>query len=138
MTDTVPTGAARTGAGESRDPVFILSPMRSYSTVTVAVLAGHPEIYGFPELLIFSARTIGDILSAKVWSKASGRRLNVRLSGVCRTIAELHEAARSKTPWSVLCGGWPSGPTGRARGFLTTCSALSGRGYRWRNRRTRS
>jgi Sulfotransferase family len=114
MTDTMPTGAARTGAGESRDPVFILSPMRSYSTVTVAVLAGHPEIYGFPELLIFSARTIGDILSAKVWSKASGRRLNVRLSGVCRTIAELHEGSQEQDAveralrWLAERHNWPS------------------------------
>jgi len=40
-----------------REPIFILAPARSYSTVTVAMLSGHPQIYGFPELLTFNVAT---------------------------------------------------------------------------------
>ena len=53
------------------EPIFLLAPARSYSTITLALLAGHPDIYGFPEMLLFTAdgrgiapRTAASIVAA--------------------------------------------------------------------------
>lgn len=106
----------------NQQPVFILAPPRSYSTVTVAFLAGHPEIYGFPELLIFSAATVGDILAGRRRytiargkpPSRSARDLAVRLTGPLRTIAELHEhsqqpaAIERAKKWVQDRAEWPT------------------------------
>jgi hypothetical protein len=100
-------------ASTLREPAFILSPMRSYSTVTMAVLAGHPELYGFPELLIFSGRTIGDVLAKLLLRTASGRP-DARVTGICRAIAELHEGNQQEEAigraltWLMERTGWPT------------------------------
>lgn len=82
--------------GRYQDPVFILAPPRSYSTVTIALLAGHPDIYGFPELLLFTASTVKELLEARKrmidWPPSL---LEARLSGVSRTLADLHEGNQS-------------------------------------------
>ena len=41
-----------------REPIVLLAPARSYTTVTVALLSGHPDIYGFPEMLLSTADTV--------------------------------------------------------------------------------
>jgi hypothetical protein len=104
------------------EPVFILSPPRSYSTVTTALLAGHPEVFGLPEMLTFSAPTIGDLLSgigclcaqsAEPHEPESCPFLAVRLSGPYRAIAELHEggqhdaAIRRARRWLKEKSDWP-------------------------------
>lgn len=35
-------------------PVFLLAPPRSYSSVVTAMLGQHPELYSFPELVLFA------------------------------------------------------------------------------------
>ena len=69
-----------------REPLFILSPPRSFSSLISSMLGQHPELHAFPELQIFSDETIGDMM------KKNKRRHN-RLSspGSIRAIAELHE-----------------------------------------------
>jgi hypothetical protein len=99
-----------------RDPVFVLSPARSYSTVTIALLAGHPEIYGFPELGMFSSPTVDSLLNAK----PQDRRLppfavQSRLSGLLRVIADLDEGEQSEDAMS------------RAHAWLTSRSAWTTR-----------
>ena len=49
--------------GGFRDPVFLLAPARSYTTVSIAVLAGHPELYGLPETNLFLRDTVGEIIA---------------------------------------------------------------------------
>jgi len=89
---------------ERRGPVFMLCPPRSYSTIATALLSGHPEIYAFPELLLFSAKTVGELLV-----KGSRRRDDnepptqgqfraVRLTGLLRTVAQLHEGSQEDAP----------------------------------------
>ena len=78
-----------------QEPIFVLSPMRSYSTVTVAILAGHPALYGFPELLIFSGKTIGEIFSRILLRVVTGRP-DARASGICRAVAEIHEGSQQE------------------------------------------
>ena len=87
--------------------LFILTPPRSYSTITTAILAGHPQIYGLPETRLFNAATVGELLD-----EAGGRSplppivFDLRLSGLLRTVAELREGAQT------------SAAVERARGWL--------------------
>lgn len=106
MPDTEP---ASWSGPASNEPVFILSPPRSYSTVTVAMLAGHPGLYGFPELLAFSSRTIGDIITGQIAPERTEpdralrldpRYHSTRLTGPVRAIAELHDG--SQHPEAIL------------------------------------
>jgi hypothetical protein len=80
--------------GQVRDPVFLLAPARSYSTVSLAMLAGHPQLYGFPEMLLFTAPTVGEILSG------AGRRsnadwVNFGNTGISRAVAQILEGSQS-------------------------------------------
>lgn len=71
-------------------PLFILCPGRSFSSVVSAMIGQHPQCYGLPELSIFVADTLGEALDAY---SASGRRA---LPGLRRTIAELHYGTQTE------------------------------------------
>jgi hypothetical protein len=73
------------------DPIFILATPRSYSTVTTAILAGHPVIHGFPELLLNRGHTVGDAFAADL----AKENLPWQLGGLCRAVADLHEGYQS-------------------------------------------
>jgi hypothetical protein len=101
---------------ESRrpEPVFVLAPARSYSTVTVALLAGHPAIYGFPELLLFGVRAAGDLLTEEQRSPyLDPGYVEVRQTGPLRALAELHEGDQSAAAiarardWLRAHADWP-------------------------------
>ncbi|MFD8814762.1 sulfotransferase family protein [Streptomyces sp. NPDC059627] len=100
MTATVSTGGAAHGAepvATHPDPVFILSPPRSFSTIALALLAGHPQIFGFPEMLVFANRTVADLVGedGTEAERFPPEYRRTRLSGVCRAIAQLHEGEQS-------------------------------------------
>jgi hypothetical protein len=82
------------------EPIIILAPPRSFSTVTLAVLACHPDCYGFPEMLLFSVPpedpAIGHWLDQPGdGARAPDRWSLVRRSGILRTIAEVHEHSQA-------------------------------------------
>jgi hypothetical protein len=91
---------------EMASPVFILSPARSYSTVSLALLSGHPRLFGFPETLLFLTPTIGELIEVcahgpampRVEPTARSAALfrDSRLSGLARVIALLHEASQDE------------------------------------------
>ena len=66
-----------------REPLFILCPGRSFSSVVSTVIGQHPECYGVPELNLFIGRTVGE-----AWANDSRRVLNP-MQGLKRTVAEL-------------------------------------------------
>ncbi|WP_242902803.1 sulfotransferase family protein [Actinomadura terrae] len=103
-------------ARENREsPVFVLAPARSCSTALVALLSGHDRIYGFPELLLFGATTVAELLDEgtrrpnlpKSWVEA-------RLSGPLRAVAEIHEgrqdapAVERARRWLEERHDWPT------------------------------
>jgi muconolactone delta-isomerase len=99
------------------EPVFVLAPARSYSTVTVALLAGHPEIYGFPELLLFTADTVGELLAEPTgWA-----RFPLRHSGLWRAVADLREGSQDDGAVArarAWLAGRPDWPTARLMDHL--------------------
>lgn len=76
-----------------RDPVFVLAPARSYSTVSIALLSGHPELYGLPETSLFVRETVGEILAMPVGAAIGGARGHP-LTGLERALAQLHEGSQ--------------------------------------------
>jgi sulfotransferase family protein len=88
-------------------PLFVLAPARSYSTVSLALFAGHPDIYGFPEMLVFSAPTVGSLLDERQQqARTRPRWFQGHISGVIRATAEL------------TCGGQSESDIKRARQWL--------------------
>ena len=89
-------------------PVVVLAPARSCSSVVVAMLGCHPDLYAFPELKLFAHDTLADLLDApprlSILQK-SGRRWDPA-SGLCRAVAEL------------VVGGQDPAALAHARGWL--------------------
>lgn len=78
------------------EPIFLLCPARSCSTVSVAMLAGHPQIYGFPELRVFAGDPIPRTAGAMLGETATRPQRPARLiragwSGTLRSVAEINE-----------------------------------------------
>lgn len=88
-------------------PLFILTCMRSYSSVVSAMLGQHPQMYGLPELNPFLADTLGGIIQKLQNSRPQG------LSGLLRTVAELeYQEQTAKTvhqahAWFAKHAHWP-------------------------------
>jgi hypothetical protein len=65
-------------------PIFILASPRSFTSLICAMLGQHPQLYGVPELNLFLAETIEQLLrpSRKTW--------NAKQHGLLRTVAQLY------------------------------------------------
>jgi sulfotransferase family protein len=115
MTETAIHRAQGATPPGRHEPVFILAPARSYSTVSTALLAGHPAIFGFPEMLIFPGNTVGDLMD-KVLIRPNNNPayINARLSGIYRAVAEVHEGDQSDDAisramsWLRSRADWPT------------------------------
>jgi hypothetical protein len=105
----------RTETPVRHEPVFVLAPARSYSTVTVALLAGHPGIYGFPEMLIFSADTVGELIQRAPRLRQIPSFVESQRSGILRAVAD------------VLEGNQEESAIGRAEKWLTDRCCWSSR-----------
>jgi hypothetical protein len=101
------------GPPARREPVFLLAPARSYSTVTVALLAGHPAIYGFPEMLLFSADTVGELIQKTPRPRQPPAFVESQRSGILRAVADLLEGSQEQPAiaraeaWLTARSSWP-------------------------------
>jgi hypothetical protein len=83
------TGAMATNAGAVRgtpvsaEPVFILAPYRSFTSVACAMLGEHPAMYGLPEVNLFSVSTMLEWWAVYRGGHALGGH------GLLRAVAEL-------------------------------------------------
>ena len=88
-----------TGSGMA-DPVLILAPPCTFSWIVCAMLGQHPQMYGLPELHLFSADTVGG------WLEQCSRESYEMDHGLVRAVAELY------------FGGQTDYTISRARGWL--------------------
>jgi hypothetical protein len=72
-----------------KDPLIILSPPRSFSSVVSTIIGEHPQIYGFPELHLFSGKTGEDIINREEKAGNSGP------PGLIRTLAQEHDGVQN-------------------------------------------
>ncbi len=71
-------------------PLIILCTPRSYSSVICAMLGRHPQMYSFPELNLFIAATVGDLLHIEELQQThSGQPVAWYSAGLVRALAEL-------------------------------------------------
>jgi len=67
-------------------PLIILASPRSFSSVISAMLGQHPQMYGLPELNLFAADNIEELIEH---FESDGHRTGRRWDGLLRVIAEL-------------------------------------------------
>lgn len=74
-----------------REPVFILAPPRSFTSLVSTMLGQHPQMYGFPELNLFMAETMDEFWRG--FDRDGGRKSTfwpVMRHGLLRTVAQLY------------------------------------------------
>lgn len=82
--------------------LIMLSPPRSFSSVVSTMLGEHPEIYGFPELHLFTDDLVQQIIAREQRSK---KRPVAGPPGLLRAIAQVHDGAQTSA--SVIRAiGW--------------------------------
>ena len=87
-------------------PLFILSPPRSFSSVVCGILGQHPQCYGLPELHMFFADDLGGVLKGTF-------RGSMVVDGLLRTFAQLHDGEQTEISivrarqWAVARSSWP-------------------------------
>lgn len=72
------------------EPLFILCPGRSFSSVVSAIIGQHPDCYGLPELDLFLGETLAE--SMQVYER-TGRAAG---TGLKRLLAELHSGEQTE------------------------------------------
>ncbi len=70
------------------DPVFILAPPRSFTSVICSMLGQHPQMYGLPEVNLFVAETLGEM-----WGFYTRHRFG--RDGLLRAVAQLYSGEQT-------------------------------------------
>lgn len=79
------------------DPLIILSPPRSFSSIVSTMIGEHPQLYGFPELHLFGGDTVEEIIRKEEKVGYPGP------PGLIRTLAQEHDGVQnSKTIFKAI------------------------------------
>jgi hypothetical protein len=90
------------------EPLFILCPPRSYSSIVCGIIGQHPQCYGLPELNLFLADTLGG-----VWNGFAAMMRSFGRDGLLRAIAQLREGEQNADSvirareWIMQNADWP-------------------------------
>jgi hypothetical protein len=78
------------------DPLFILAPPRSFTSLVCAIIGQHPSLYGVPELNLFQAETMDEFWSGR---DPDGRLKSpfwsVMRHGLLRTVAQFYSGEQT-------------------------------------------
>jgi hypothetical protein len=91
------------------NPVFILAPPRSFTSVVSTMLGQHPQLYALPETDLFATDSLKEW-----WWKHSPSPGGFARSGLLRAIAELYfgeqseDAVRRARGWILQRREWPT------------------------------
>jgi hypothetical protein len=94
--------------GSYPEPLFILCPPRSFSSIVCGIIGQHPQCYGLPELNLF----LGDDLGG-VWNGFAGFMKSFGRDGLLRTFAQLHDGEQTEDTiayareWVIANSDWP-------------------------------
>ncbi len=70
-------------------PLIILCPPRSFSSVVSTIIGEHPQLYGFPELHLFTADTVEEMICHEAKSNRPAP------AGLLRTLAQEHDGVQT-------------------------------------------
>lgn len=91
-----------------REPLFVIAPPRSYTSVVGGMLGQHPQAYGLPEVNLSHGDTLGDL-----WDSVPVA-VNYSTSGLLRLLAQLHDGIQSEDAvlrarqWVLRRPHWPA------------------------------
>ena len=89
-----------------QEPLFIIAPGRSYTSLIGGMIGQHPQIYGLPEVNLSHVDTLGEMLGT-----LSGP-LEFGMAGLLRLLAQLHEGEQTEASvqrarqWIVQRSHW--------------------------------
>ena len=72
------------------EPLIILCPPRSYSSIVCGIIGQHPQCYGLPELNLFVCDTLGE-----AWHGLIGFMGNFGRDGLVRAFGQLHDGEQN-------------------------------------------
>jgi len=72
------------------EPLFIVAPPRSYTSVVGGMLGQHPQAYGLPEVNLSHGETLGDMWDSVIVAA------NFGTAGILRLLAEINEGSQSE------------------------------------------
>lgn len=73
------------------DPLFLLAPPRSYTSLVNAMLGQHPQMYGLPELQLFVVERLGELWRGDKRALEQGVAMDpLRRHGLLRAVAQLY------------------------------------------------
>ena len=98
-------------------PLIILAAPRSFSSVISTMIGQHPQMYGFPELELFGARTVAE------WWRLCASATFPRSHGTLRAIAQLYFGEQTERTVK-LARGWLLRRCHWTTGFLFEMLAL--------------
>ncbi len=97
---------------ETYAPIFILSHAHAYSSISIAILGSHPQMYWFPELRLFNAHSLGEALDTfggprdtygealdpggELQDVPIGETERLRMSGAVRSVAQVIFGSQSE------------------------------------------
>jgi hypothetical protein len=84
----------------SLNPILILAPARSFTSVVAAMLGQHPQLYAFPELNLFRAERVSDLFAFE-----DSDPVPHQISGLLRALAQLHDGDQTAEAVDAA-GGW--------------------------------
>lgn len=90
-TGPLPNGIRGFVSDEIANPLFILAPPRSFSSVVSAMLGQHPQMHGLPETHLF-----GDETMAQWWGRSS-QAMYPMADGLLRAVAQLCFKAQTES-----------------------------------------
>lgn len=86
-----PGRAQKVDIGSSAaDPLFVLAPPCTFSWIICAMLGQHPQMYGFPELHLFTAETMA------AWLELCAGETYDMDHGLLRAVAEIYFGAQTE------------------------------------------
>ncbi|MEM7155176.1 MAG: sulfotransferase [Myxococcota bacterium] len=74
-------------------PLFLLAPPRSYTSLINAMLGQHPEAFGLPELCLFNGRRLKDLWTRETDEISDNTRAR---QGILRAVAEIYGGEQTK------------------------------------------
>ncbi|MCE0505815.1 sulfotransferase [Roseivivax sp. GX 12232] len=72
------------------EPIFLIAPGRSYTSLIGGMIGQHPQVYGMPEISVSHADTIGGVLQTLKGPLEYG------LAGLLRLLAQLHDGEQTE------------------------------------------
>lgn len=73
---------------DTKQPLIMLCTMRSFSSVVCGMIGQHPEMYGLPEVNLFIADTVSELLDIHK-TRTHG------MHGILRALAQIHDGAQT-------------------------------------------